>query len=223
VLVGFRDFFSTLPLISQVDPYHFYINGYTESLKLFSDVRVILNEEWLGGLPFDLQDHVYKVNFPCYFVPIFRGSDCYGFVVKGFTKSTPRFCTNFFLPGCEKIQGHEVVILVEGFKDAYLPMLACKDLPVVVLPMLTAVPSKELLCFLHSMNCSVVFISDNDAHRHNHVARFFELCGKEGIKASRFDTFEIEDFGDFFNSACRLKALEEAGSLRGWVKKMLSS
>jgi len=220
--VNFRDFFSALPSLSQVDLYHFYVKGYTESLKLFSDVRVVLNEDWLSGVPYELQDHFFKVNFPCYFIPIFRGTDCYGFVVKGFSKCTPRFCTNSLLPGCERITGGELVILVEGFKDAYLPMLACQGLPVVVIPMLTSVPSKELLTFLHSMGCSVLFVSDNDEHRANHSARFFELAGRVGLKAIKFDLMgSVEDFGDFFLPSRRERAVMEAHSLRSAIQQQL--
>jgi len=219
--MDFRDFFSSLPLVSQVDPYRFYVPGYTESLKLFSDARVIMGEEWLSGMPYDLQDYAFKVQFPCYFIPIFKGSDCYGFVMKGFSKFTPRFCTNALLPGCEHITGGELIILVEGFKDAYLPMLACRNMPVVVIPMLTSVPSKELLAFLHSMGCSVLFVSDNDSHRANHLARFFELAGSVGIKASKFDLRSLEDFGDFFLTSKRDQAVIEAHSLRDVVRQQL--
>jgi len=220
--MGFRDFFSTLPLLSQVNPYRFYIEGYTEALKLFSDVRVVLGEDWLTGVPYDLQDYIYKVHFPCYFIPIFQGSDCYGFAVKGFSKFTPRFCTNYLLPGCEHIMGGELVILVEGFKDTYLPLLACKGLPVVVIPMLTSIPSKEFLGDLHSMGCSVLFVPDNDEFKQDHSSRFFELSGKVGVKAYRYDISGIEDFGDFFNPALRSTALEQAKVLRGWVSQLLN-
>jgi len=212
--MAFRDFFSGLPLITQVDPYHFYIEGYTESLRLFSDVRVILGEDWLAGVPYDLQDYIFKVNFPCYFIPIFTGSDCYGFVVKGFSKMTPRFCTNYLLPGCEHIKGGEMVVLVEGFKDAYLPSQVLNDLPVVVIPMLTSVPSKEFLCYLKSMSCSVLFIPDNDTYAQDHSSRFFELSGKVGVKAYKYCVEGIGDFGDFFNPALRGVALEQAKALR---------
>jgi len=220
--MDFKGFFSNLPLLSQVDLYHFYIEGYTESLKLFSEVRVVLGEDWLSGVPLELQEYFYKVHFPCYFIPIFQNSDCYGFVVKGFSKMTPRFCSNHLLPGCERIKGGELVILVEGFKDAYLPLLSCKGLPVVVIPMLTSIPSKEFLCYLNSMGCSVLFIPDNDVHKQEHSARFFELAGKVGIKSYRYDVLGVEDFGDFFNPVLRDVALEQAKVFRGYVDKLLS-
>jgi hypothetical protein len=36
-----KDFFVSLPTIDQVSVLQFYIQGYTESLRLFSEVRVI--------------------------------------------------------------------------------------------------------------------------------------------------------------------------------------
>ena len=214
----FRDFFSALPLVNQVNPYQFYIEGYTESLRLFSDVRVVLDEGWLSGVPLDLQDYFFRVNFPCYFIPIFSGNNCYGFVVKGFRKETPRFCTNMFLPGCERIKGGEVVVLVEGLKDAYTPLLLCKDLPAVVIPMLTAVPSKELLSFFKSMGCSVLYVPDNDGYRNDHKARFYELCGKVGIMGSVFEVSQVKDFGDFFSPVYRSAVLSEGKRLRETLK-----
>ena len=222
--MALRDFFSALPLLNQVNRYHFYIPGYTEALGYFSDVRVVLSEEWLSGVPHDLQDYFYKVNFPCYMVPIFRGTDCYGFVVKGFTKMTPRFCTNALLPGCERIQGGELVVLVEGFKDAYTPMLVSKGLPVVVVPMLTAIPSREFLGWLKEMGCSVLYVPDNDSRIGEHSARFSELIGSVGVRGAIHKLVGIKDFGDCFvsNDIIHKAVLEEGRTLRGVLKSLTS-
>jgi hypothetical protein len=219
--MGLKEFFLSLPLIDQVPISQFFVPGYTESLRLFSEVRVVLSDEWLQGVPRELQDYFYKVGFPCYFVPIFTGRNCFGFVAKGFGKYTPRFATNMLLPGCEKIRGGETVILCEGFKDCFLPMLACGDLPVVVLPMLTAVPSKDMLSLLASYGDSVVFVPDNDDHAGDHLGRFFDLCGKTGAKGFQFRLSRVEDFGDFFNPGLRAKALQEAKKLRGFVSGLI--
>ena len=189
---------------------------------MFSGTRVILSEEWISGVPVDLQSYFFRVHFPCYFLPIFKGSDCFGFVVKGFSKETPRFCTNMLLPGCERINGGEVVVFVEGLKDSYLPIKALKDLHAVVVPMLTAVPSRELLGFLKGMNCSVLYVPDNDNYRQDHAARFFELCGKAKIFCSVFDLAGFKDFGDFFQECYRDAALLEGKRLRETVKGLIS-
>jgi hypothetical protein len=220
--VGLKEFFLALPLIDQVPVSQFYVSGYTESLKLFSDVRVVLSDEWLRGVPIDLQDYFYKVGFPCYFVPIFTGRNCFGFVTKGFGKYTPRFATNMLLPGCERIKGGEIVIFCEGFKDCFLPMVACKDLPVVVVPMLTAVPGKDLLSLLAGYGNTVVFVPDNDDHAGDHLGRFFELCGKVGAKGFQFRLSKAGDFGDFFVPELRGAALQEAKKLRGFVSRLLN-
>jgi hypothetical protein len=189
---------------------------------LFSEVRVVLSDEWLQGVPHDLQDYFYKVGFPCYFVPIFTGRNCFGFVAKGAGKYTPRFATNMLLPGCERLRGDgkETVVFVEGFKDAYLPMLSCKDLPVVVLPMLTAVPSESLLSLLRQYGCRVVMVPDNDDNAGNHLSRFYELCGKTGVKGSQFRLSQVGDFGDFFRPGSREAALKEAKKFRGFISRV---
>ena len=222
--MGFRDFFSTLPLVSQVPRRQFYVKGYTEALSLFSDVRVVLNEEWMSGVPHDLLEYFYRVKFPCYFIPIFRENNCFGFVVKGFSKETPRFCTNnMLLPGCERIKGGEVVVLVEGCKDCMIPMLALKGLYAVVIPMLTAVPSREFLGFLKEMKCTVVYASDNDEYRANHTARFYELCGKIGLLCFIYDLKGSKDFGDFFDISTRDSVLSEGKRLREVVKSLITN
>ena len=218
--MGFRDFFSALPLIGQVDSYHFYIPGYTEALKQFSEVRVVLSEEWLSGVPYDLLDYFYQTRFPCYFVPVFGGDSCFGFVLKGFGKATPRFCTNGLLPGCERVKGGELVVLVEGFKDSYIPMMVSKGLPVVVIPMLTAVPSRDLLGFLKEYKCPVVYVPDSDEHKRDHLARFYELCGKVGVVGTVFEMNGIKDFGDFFNPVFRSVALGEGKRLREVLRSL---
>jgi hypothetical protein len=146
-------------------------------------------------------------------------------VVKGVGKYTPRFATNMLLPGCERLKGdgQEVVVFVEGFKDAYLPMLSCRDLPgVVVLPMLTSVPSKDLLSLLGQYGCRVVMVPDNDDNAGNHLSRFYELCGKTGVKGFQFRLSQVEDFGDFFRPELRVAALKEAKKLRGFISKVVN-
>jgi hypothetical protein len=169
----------------------------------------------------DLQDYFYKVGFPCYFVPIFTGRNCFGFVVKGFGKYTPRFATNMLLPGCERLRGGETVLFCEGFKDCFLPMLACRGLPVVVLPMLTAVPSREMLSLLAGYGDQIVMVPDNDDHAGDHLGRFFELCGKTRAKGFQFRLSQVGDFGDFFNPELRVKALQEAKKLRGFISNLV--
>jgi hypothetical protein len=207
--------------MDQVDPYYLYIKGYTESLRLFSGVRVVLSEDWLQGVPGDLQDYFFKVKFPLYFIPIFVNRNCYGFVVKGFSKHTPRFATNLYLPGCERIKGGETVVLVEGFKDAYVPMLACRGLHAVVVPLLTAVPSVGLMGYFHSLGCRVVIVPDNDEHRGDHLGRYYEICGRERMPAGCFDLRGLKDFGEVFDSPeSKAIALAEGKRLREMLKGM---
>jgi hypothetical protein len=215
--MSFKDVFVALPTIDQVNTSSFYIHGYSQALCLFSEVRVVYSADWLQGMSEELKAYFIKVGFPNFVVPIFRGYNCYGFVVKGFGKMTPKFCTNELLPGCERLKGGEIVVLVEGFKDCYLPMLACKGLPVVVLPMLTAVPSKELMGALKVSGCRIVSVPDNDEHVANHSARFMELCGKVQIAGTIFNISGVKDFGGFFDPESRVQAMAEAKRLRGFI------
>lgn len=210
--------FVVAPAIDQDIVSQFYIPGYTESLRLFSEVRVIPSLEWLdSGVSEELKSYFIKAGFPCYMVPIFRERSCYGFVAKSFGKMTPRFCTNEFIPGCERVKGGETVVFVEGFKDAYIPLVACRGLPVVVLPMLTALPRKALLGWLKGMGCRVVLVPDNDEHFSGHSARFSELCGSVQVPGSIFRLSGVKDFGDFFESGQRASALQEAKRLRSFI------
>jgi len=220
--MDFRSFFSTLPLVHQVDTYQFYVKGYTEALRYFSEVRVVLSEEWLVGVPTDLKDYFYRVGFPCYFIPIFYKQSCFGFVVKGFHKETPKFCTNMLLPGCERITGSNLVVLVEGLKDAYVPMLACDGLPAVVVPMLTSVPSKELLYLFKEMRCEVLFVPDNDSYQKEHRARFYELCGKLGMAGTVFELSGAKDFGNFFDVETRNVVVSEGKRLREMARSLIT-
>jgi hypothetical protein len=218
-MVGFGEFYQSLPLIGQVDAYHFYVRGYSEALRLFTGVRVVMSSEWLVGVPAELRDYFFKVQFPCYFVPVFSGRSCYGFVLKGHRKETPRFCTNFMLPGMERVVSGSIVILVEGFKDCYVPIKATSDLGAVVIPMLTSVPGTELLSYLSGLGCRVIFVPDNDEHRGDHVARFLTLCGKLSVKAPVvFDLSPgVGDFGNFFDCELRNFVLGDGKRLRGVV------
>jgi hypothetical protein len=119
------------------------------------------------------------------------------------------------------LRGGETIIFVEGFKDAYLPMLSCSGLPVVVLPMLTGVPSKDLLSMLAQQGSQVVLVPDNDDHAGDHLARFYELCGKTGASGFQFRLSEVGDFGDFFKPELRGKALKEAKKLRGFISQLV--
>jgi hypothetical protein len=216
--MSLKDFFISLPTMDQVSVSRFYIPGYTESLTLFSEVRVVFSPDWLQGVSEELKAYFIKAGFPCYMVPIFRGGSCYGFVVKGHGKLTPKFCTNEMIPGCERLREGGIVVFVEGFKDAYCPMVACKGLSAVVLPMLTSLPRRAFLGWLKTLKCRVVFIPDNDDHVLDHSARFNELCGKEQVTGRVFRLDGIKDFGTFFESSGgRVASLQEAKRLRGFI------
>jgi hypothetical protein len=100
-------------------------------------------------------------------------------------------------------------------------MLAMSGMDVVVLPMLSSVPSKGFLGLLHELNCGAVFVPDNDSHRGDHMASFHGLCGKHDIRGYTFQVSGIKDFGEFFDGGSpRAVALAEAKRLRNFVQSL---
>jgi hypothetical protein len=198
-----QHFYESLPSLSAVSS--FYIPGYTEALSFFSGVRVIPHSSFIEGT--DMM--VFKKYFfalkalPVYFIPIFRKRKCYGFVLRGAeVKFTPRFCTNFLLPGCERIENGDIVFIVEGLKDSG-PLLM---LGVKTIPCLTSAPSVELLRWLKLKNCKVYIIPDWDEHLKEHVQVIRERLQEAGYVEFRKDFFihilaqrGVKcDLGDFF-------------------------
>jgi len=196
------DFFRSLPKISSVPFPQFYVRGYSETLlQTFSDVRVILSPEWLSGCPAEFHDYAYRVYFPAYFVPIFWGETCYGFALRGGSvKFTPRFCTNYLLPGCESVVPGCRVVLVEGFKDAY----TLRRAGALAIPMLGSMPPSGLLGWFQSLGVSVVFAPDfGEAQAQSNQVRVF--TDKAARAKLRFKVMALPcgglagDLGDFFN------------------------
>jgi len=215
VVFGVVDFFRSLPKISSVPFSRFYIPGYSETLlHTFSDVRVVLSQEWLSGCPAELHDYAYRTYFPTYFVPIFLGETCYGFVLRGGSvKFTPRFCTNYLLPGCESVTPGNRVVLVEGFKDAY----TLRRAGVSAIPMLGSMPPSGILGWFQSMGVSVVFVPDfDDAEVQSNQVRGFTDKAIKAKLCFRVLAFPCGgpagDLGDFFsaNPLVRADALAKA-------------
>ena len=206
-MVSVVDFFRQLPRLADTLP-GFYVPGYTESLETFSEVRVIPSAEWLSGCPAELHDYAYRTYFPTYFVPIFLGETCYGFALRGGSvKFTPRFCTNFLLPGCERVTAGCRVVLVEGFKDAY----TLRRAGVLAIPMLGSMPPSGILGWFQSMGVSVVFVPDFDdaGVQSNQVRGFTDKAAKAKLC---FNVLAFPcggpagDLGDFFSGSPIVRA-----------------
>jgi hypothetical protein len=212
-------FYQSLPSIEAVS--NFYIKGYTESLKLFSGVKVVPHSDFIESSDAKQFSKLFFAirQLPCYFVPIFVGRSCYGFVLRSAAeKFTPRFNTslNRYVPGCEGIQAGDTVFMCEGFKDCGpLRLLGLK-----AIPFLTAVPTLELLKWLKTLNCKVVIIPDNDTHRDTHVQQIAKRFKDSGF-VNKQDWFwyplsGVKDTGEFFDS--REKAHEVVFHLKKIVK-----
>jgi hypothetical protein len=213
-----KQFYTVLPTIAEMPS--FYVRGYTESLKLFTGVRVVPSVDFLTEVPYELRANFHKVGFPCYFIPIIDKQNCYGFVLKGVKKFTPVFCTNFRMPGLELVKPQDTVCIVEGFKDAYL--LLASGIP--TLPSCKAMVSKKMLSYLQSIHCRVLFIPDNDKNKQKFSEGFIRLAKMVRIAYKVFDLQDVGDLGEFFddpsqNPYCRQRSIEQVRRIREVVKQ----
>ncbi len=194
--MSFLSFYQKLPSINEFSS--FYVPGYTESLKTFKGVRVIPDVSFLGGFPTQFMGFLQTTLLPLYFIPLYIGENVYGFALKGIKKMTPNFFTVPILPGQSEIESGQTVILSEGFKDVYL----FRIMGIPALPCLTSVPSAIVLKYLSKLNCSVLFIPDNDEHRNSHILKFQRTVSsiQAPLKYEIFNLMGCKDLGGFFDS-----------------------
>lgn len=194
--MSFLSFYQKLPTIDQ---FPFYIKGYTEALKTFKGVRVIPNASFLTDFPSQFHSFAFSTSFPSYFLPLFMGENCYGFVLKGPTKKrTPQFSTVPLLPGLNEVKPNSIVLLCEGFKDVYL----LRMMGLTALPILTAVPSQGVLRYLARLRCRVIFVPDNDETRETHILSFEKVISslQTALHYSVFHITGTKDLGGVFDS-----------------------
>jgi hypothetical protein len=215
--------YAQLPKMDDVPVQRFYVPGYTEALRMYKGVRIVLDVSWLTGLEESLKAYFIEAGFPCYFIPICVQHDCYGFVVKSFGKRTPVFCTTFYRPNMEFVTKESVVCMVEGIKDSYILLKA----GLTVVPTLASIPSKAVLEFYRDLGCRVVFIPDHDEHEQDFISQFQVKCSKLTPRLGRYSIFTMEgpvglDFGDFFKPECRLLVLANAKRLVQTVRGLVA-
>ncbi len=194
--MSFLSFYQKLPTLNQVPS--FYIPGYTESLKTFKGVRVIPDLSFLEGFPPQFTSFLKTTFLPLYFVPLYIGENVYGFTLKGLKKMTPSFTTIPILPGQSEIKPGQTVILSEGFKDVYL----FRVMGIPALPCLTSIPSSAVLKYLAKIDCSVIFIPDNDEYQNKHILKFQKTVSiiQSPLKYEIFNLRGCKDLGGFFDS-----------------------
>ncbi len=144
--------------------------------------------------------------FPVYFIPIFRDRKCYGFIMRGsIEKFTPRFCTTFLNPGCERIIDGCTVFMAEGIKDVG-PLLS---LGLISVPMLTAVPNLLLLKWFKHKHCRVIIVPDCDEHTRGHIKQIAKRFKEAGFDGHNIDYhisliaapsgYKKSDLGDWYD------------------------
>lgn len=203
----------SLPTLEQYP--QFYVPGYTESLKTYTGVRVVPDQSFVEGVASPHRMYLTHMQYPYYFIPVRKGNNCYGYVLKSQEKRTPRLVSNFFLPGYEDVQDNSIVCCAEGFKDTYL--LRAAGIP--CFPMLTAILTESLLSDLVARHIHLLFIPDNDSHR-DHTKQQLEKKAKSvKLSYSVYDLSMVKDLGDFFLPELRSAALQEAHNIIHWYKE----
>lgn len=210
------EFYSSLPTLEQMPG--FYVPGYTEALKTFPGVRVIPDPSFVEGM--GKADSIYllsnQLTWPRYFIPLMLGNNCYGYVLKGREKRTPRRHTKNVFPGQTEVVSRDVVCLVEGIKDAYL----LRAIGIHCIPMLTSEPCKELLVYLETKQCQLVFIPDNDQYRDNFIESFKKSISNFEIPYFIYKLEVVKDLGDFFLPELRDAALQNAKKIHKIVRAL---
>lgn len=186
-----------------------HVPCYTESLSTFSGVRVLPSETYLDGLPPDLVRSASLVGLPCFVIPIHSAGRCYGIVLKGRGKPTPRYGNTARLCGWESVAPGSTVVLVEGFKDTYI----LRRMGVLALPLLTSMPSARTLSLLASMACKVVYVPDNDSYGQRNAETYMAKASSAGIEPLVFRLSGVSDLGDVFDPRLRRAAICEASRL----------
>lgn len=188
------EFYRSLCLLEKSD---FYVRGYTEALALYTGVRVVPDISYISGLSEDHRRYFISVGFPCYFIPIInRLNSCFGYVLKGREKKTPRNCTNFLLPGTDGVYENDIVVLVEGIKDSYI----LRKIGLKAIPMLTSNPSEALLWWFRSHNNKVLFIPDNDMYLQRSVDNFVKKAKNVKLEYYIHKIDGVKDLGEVFDS-----------------------
>ncbi len=195
------DFYCSLPKINTFD---FYIKGYTEVLELVRGVRLVPNRDFLTSLDKRWEDYFYSLPFPYYFIPIFIGYKCIGFILKGEAKKTIKYSVGINAFNLDAVYSNlPFVILVEGIKDAYVFLQA--GLPTIAI--LTNIASPDLLDFIKKHNKKIIFIPDNDSAGESGLHRM-----KERLQGNfmSWKWKEFKDSGDYFNEQLSGKVIRES-------------
>jgi hypothetical protein len=152
----------------------FYIRGYTETLSFFKSSVKIVTESRFSDVPYKLRRYFFrwdkesgnwyddKLTAPFYFIPINKGKESYGFILKGQDKLTSSMSTWLRCFNLDALFGSESYIVgVEGIKDCY-PFISRGHPTIAVL---TNKPSKDILEAIKLTGKKFIYIADNDSDK----------------------------------------------------------
>ena len=224
------NFYASLPTSLRT----FYIKGYSEAFSMMDGVRVVPSIEFLTAVPYDLQ-YLFqfkdkktetKISFPMYYVPIKKGRAHYGFFLKsGGIKSTPSetWWKGMKIGNLDALYSpHPYVVLVEGFKDAYLFLKT--GIPVVI--MAGATVSFDFIEEAKSLGKTIVHAGDNDEASWsnwdiNRDDSLINRCKRAGVPLQQAIPTVSKDWGAVFDvnsSAEKTKIIHEFQQVYNMLK-----
>lgn len=198
-----QEFYQTLPTIHQFPQEKFYIPGYTEPLREVRDatqlkVRVIPSREHVVDLPQKHRENMFSVGFPCYYIPIKKGPEHYGYLLKGRQKKTVKYSQWYSVFNADAIyDGTTFLFVVEGIKDAYIFLK--HRLPVI--SMLTSTLEEDTLKEIERYKKVLVVIPDNDDTGAAKLQWFYDKLQGYANASTLYAIQGHKDFGDWFDQA----------------------
>jgi hypothetical protein len=190
-----KEFYLSLPDQKQ---FSFFVPYYTPILQKFDYVRIVPDQTFVKGfVDSEYENAFFKVDYPCYYIPIKKDNVHWGFILKGQGKHTPSYtnwvrCFNF-----DSLFGpDQYVCLVEGMKDAGIFI----EYGLPVLSYLTSYPGKDLIDLIVKMGKYIIFCPDGDLAGQNAQIKF-----KKNMHDLGYDNYYVhqmvgdaKDFGDYY-------------------------
>lgn len=208
-------FYMSLPKIDQSD---LYVKGYTESLKLVEGVRVVPDSCFISSVPSQYLKYFLMLEPPYYYIPVKIGRAHYGFWLKGQAKETfgiSNYYRYFNLDALEN-KNFPFIIIVEGIKDAYLPLKA--GYPTIALG--TASFSKNFLQLLKDKGKFPIFIPDSpdfDEAGRKAKEKFYKVTRELQMTSFCFSLHGHKDLGDYFDPEYQAFVLESFTKIKNYV------
>lgn len=191
-----QNFYLSLLSMDDVEG-RFYVQGYTETLKLIDGVRVVPNSYFSDEAPSRFKEWMFdKVTPPYYYIPIKIGREHYGFILKSQDKMTVHYSSYYNVFNLEAVEDKkDYLFLVEGIKDAYLLLRDGYS----VVSMLTASVAGGFLEYIGSKYKKIIVVLDNDETGHRSAIKFREKAKKFKLNLVVDIPKDFKDMGDWFD------------------------